>query len=60
MLIGEIIESLSEDHIKVVNGWKGPTRTYHDFQYKNKSIEVKSTRKKNPKLQLVVKNSLTK
>ena len=56
MLIGEIVITFRRC-IKVVNGWKGPTRTYHDFQYKNKSIEVKSTRKKKPKLQLVVKNN---
>ena len=45
-LLEKLLNHFPEDHIKVVNGWKGPTRTYHDFQYKNKSIEVKSTRKK--------------
>ncbi len=47
-LLEKLLNHFSKEPLKVVNGWKGPTGTYHDFAYSGRSIEVKTTKKKTP------------
>jgi len=48
-----LLESESMTKIKAVNSWKGGERAYHDFQFENRVIEVKSTTSKDPKKVLI-------
>jgi hypothetical protein len=36
-----------------INSWKGAERSYHDFQYRNRVVEVKSTTGKKPKKMMI-------
>lgn len=44
-----LLESGVMTSIDAVSSWKGGERRYHDFQFKNRVIEVKSTSSKEPK-----------
>jgi hypothetical protein len=60
-LYGELslLENLLKEHPTkqdaVIQAWKGPLDSYHDFQFKKGSIEVKTTRGKNP-VQVIIGN----
>ena len=47
-LLEKLLNYFPKEPLEVVNGWKGPTGTYHDFAYNGRSIEVKTTKKKTP------------
>jgi len=59
-LLEKLLNRFPKDHFKIINGWKGPTRTYHDFHYKDKSIEIKTTRKKIPEATIGSEKQLDK
>ena len=48
LLLEKLLKAYPKDMFGIIEGWKGPTRSYHDFQYRGKCIEVKCTRSKNP------------
>ena len=47
-LLEKLLNHFPKKKLEVVKGWKGPIASYHDFQYPNRCIEVKTTRSKNP------------
>ena len=44
-----LLNSAKMTKINAVNSWKGGERAYHDFQFENRVVEVKSTSSKEPK-----------
>ena len=48
-LLIRILETGDMTRINAINSWKGGERAYHDFQFANRVIEVKSTSSKEPK-----------
>jgi len=48
-LLLRIIQTGVISNIDAINSWKGGERAYHDFQFANRVIEVKSTSSKEPK-----------
>jgi hypothetical protein len=48
ILLEKLLNHFPKKSLEVVNGWKGPTGSYHDFAYSDRSIEVKTTKKKIP------------
>ena len=48
ILLEKLLNHFPKKSLEVVNGWKGPTGAYHDFAYSDRSIEVKTTKKKTP------------
>ena len=47
-LLEKLLNHFPKKKLKVVEGWKGPTASYHDFQYPSMCIEVKTTATKSP------------
>lgn len=54
-LLERLLDEFPTEHFPVVKAWKGPLGSYHDFQFKKGSVEVKTTREKNP-VQVIIGN----
>ena len=54
-LLENLLKEFPTEQLAVVNAWKGPLSSYHDFQFKKGSVEVKTTRGKNP-VQVIIGN----
>jgi|GEM_PF-6412860 len=54
-LLENLLKKFPGKETDIVDGWKGPLSSYHDFQFKKGSVEVKTTRGKNP-IQVIIGN----
>jgi len=54
-LLENLLNEFPTKQNPVVNAWKGPLGSYHDFQFKKCSVEVKTTHTKNP-VQVIIGN----
>lgn len=48
-LLLRLLETGVMSNVDAISSWKGGERAYHDFQFENRVIEVKSTSSKEPK-----------
>ena len=54
-LLENLLKEFPTNQVALIDSWKGPLGSYHDFQFKKGSAEVKTTRAKNP-LQVIIGN----